>query len=97
MPVYGFIQDKLGLRKNLLYWAGGLVLLPLYIYVCGPLGLWAASGSAAISVCLLVTIRVTDRRRAAAVDHAASSVTVADVKSLLTYPAFWGCCCSSSR
>src|SRR5690606_9198447 len=38
MPVYGFIQDRLGLRKNLLYWIGGLMLLvgPMYIYVYGP-------------------------------------------------------------
>lgn len=162
MPVYGFLQDRLGLRKNLLYWIGGLMLLvgPMYIYVYGPLlkshfvlglvvgsaylamafavavatlesyaerlgrfhgfefgrarmfgslgwaaatffagrlfnidpdlNFWAASGAAAVFFFLLVAIRVTNGRRAAAVDHAASSVSVADVKSLLTYPAFWG-------
>lgn len=162
MPVYGFIQDRLGLRKNLLYWIGGLMLLvgPMYIYVYGPLlkthfalglivgsaylamafavavatlesyaerlgrfhgfefgrarmfgslgwaaatffagrlfnidpdlNFWAASVAAAVFVVLLVAIRVTNGRRAAAVDHAASSVSVADVKSLLAYPAFWG-------
>ncbi|MEU7376989.1 oligosaccharide MFS transporter [Streptomyces albidoflavus] len=162
MPVYGFLQDRLGLRKNLLYWIGGLMLLvgPVYIYVYGPLlkshfalGLvvgsaylamafavavatlesyaerlsrfhgfefgrarmfgslgwaaatflagrlfnidpdltfWAASGTAVVFVGLLVAIRVTDGRRAAAVDHAASSVSLADVAALLRYPAFWG-------
>ncbi|MFD4899900.1 oligosaccharide MFS transporter [Streptomyces sp. NPDC057699] len=162
MPVYGFLQDRLGLRKNLLYWISGLMLLvgPMYIYVYGPLlkshfviglvvgsaylamafavavatlesyterlsrfhgfefgrarmfgslgwaaatffagrlfnidpslNFWAASGAAAVFAALLVAIRVTDGRRAAAVDHAASSVSIADVKSLLTYPAFWG-------
>ncbi|MFM9373611.1 oligosaccharide MFS transporter [Streptomyces sp. Da 82-17] len=162
MPVYGFLQDRLGLRKNLLYWIGGLMLLvgPMYIYVYGPLlkaqfalglivgsaylamafavavatlesyaerlgrfhgfefgrarmfgslgwaaatffagrlfnidpalNFWAASGSAAVFVALLVAIRVTDGRRAAAVDHAAASVSLADVRSLLRYPAFCG-------
>ncbi|MFE4248795.1 MFS transporter [Streptomyces sp. NPDC056910] len=39
MDLYGYVQDKLGLRKNLLYWIGGLMLLvgPMYIYVYGPL------------------------------------------------------------
>ncbi|MFC7471650.1 oligosaccharide MFS transporter [Actinomadura keratinilytica] len=162
MPVYGFLQDRLGLRKNLLYWIGALMLLvgPVYIYVYGPLlkahfalGLvvgsaylamafavavatlesyaerlsrfhgfefgrarmfgslgwaaatflagrlftidpdltfWAASGTAVVFVGLLVAIRVTDGRRAAAVDHAAASVSLADVAALLRYPAFWG-------
>ncbi|MEU7352337.1 oligosaccharide MFS transporter [Streptomyces albidoflavus] len=162
MPVYGFLQDRLGLRKNLLYWIGALMLLVgrVYIYVYGPLlkshfalglvagsaylamafavavatlesyaerlsrfhgfefgrarmfgslgwaaatflagrlfnidpGLtfWAASGTAVVFVGLLVAIRVTDGRRAAAVDHAASSVSLADVAALLRYPAFWG-------
>ncbi|MEU6106874.1 oligosaccharide MFS transporter [Streptomyces albidoflavus] len=162
MPVYGFLQDRLGLRKNLLYWIGALMLLvgPMYIYVYGPLlkshfvlGLvvgsaylamafavavatlesyaerlsrfhgfefgrarmfgslgwaaatflagrlfnidpdltfWAASGAAVVFVGLLVAIRVTDGRRAAAVDHAAASVSLADVAALLRYPAFWG-------
>lgn len=162
MPVYGFLQDRLGLRKNLLYWIGALMLLvgPMYIYVYGPLlkshfalGLvvgsaylamafavavatlesyaerlsrfhgfefgrarmfgslgwaaatflagrlfnidpdltfWAASGAAVVFVGLLVAIRVTDGRRAAAVDHAAASVSFADVAALLRYPAFWG-------
>ncbi|MFE7674157.1 oligosaccharide MFS transporter [Streptomyces albidoflavus] len=162
MPVYGFLQDRLGLRKNLLYWIGALMLLvgPVYIYVYGPLlkshfvlGLvvgsaylamafavavatlesyaerlsrfhgfefgrarmfgslgwaaatflagrlfnidpdltfWAASGAAVVFVGLLVAIRVTDGRRAAAVDHAAASVSLADVAALLRYPAFWG-------
>ncbi|MFE2992297.1 oligosaccharide MFS transporter [Streptomyces sp. NPDC059262] len=162
MPVYGFIQDRLGLRKNLLYWAGGLMLLvgPMYIYVYGPLlkshfaiglvvgsaylamafavavatlesytqrlarfhgfefgpartfgslgwaaatffagrlfninpdlNFWAASVSAGVFLALLVAIRVTGGRRADAVDHAASSVSIADVKSLVKYPAFWG-------
>lgn len=162
MPLYGFIQDRLGLRKNLLYWISGLMLLvgPMYIYVYGPLlkshfavglvvgsaylamafavavatlesyterlgrfhgfefgrarmfgslgwaaatffagrlfnidpslNFWAASGSAAVFAALIIAIRVTDGRRAEAVDHAASSVSVADVKSLLKYPAFWG-------
>lgn len=169
MPVYGFLQDRLGLRKNLLYWIGALMLLvgPVYIYVYGPLlkahfalGLvvgsaylamafavavatlesyaerlsrfhgfefgrarmfgslgwaaatflagrlfnidpdltfWAASGTAVVFVGLLVAIRVTDGRRAAAVDHAAASVSLADVAALLRYPAFWGCCSSWSR
>ncbi|WP_195730154.1 oligosaccharide MFS transporter [Streptomyces albidoflavus] len=162
MPVYGFLQDRLGLRKNLLYWIGALMLLvgPVYIYVYGPLlkahfalGLvvgsaylamafavavatlesyaerlsrfhgfefgrarmfgslgwaaatflagrlftidpdltfWAASGTAVVFVGLLLAIRVTDGRRAAAVDHAAASVSLADVAALLRYPAFWG-------
>ncbi|MGW1457613.1 oligosaccharide MFS transporter [Streptomyces albidoflavus] len=162
MPVYGFLQDRLGLRKNLLYWIGALMLLvgPVYIYVYGPLlkahfalGLvvgsaylamafavavatlesyaerlsrfhgfefgrarmfgslgwaaatflagrlftidpdltfWAASGTAVVFIGLLVAIRVTDGRRAAAVDHAAASVSLADVAALLRYPAFWG-------
>ncbi|MGW9254451.1 oligosaccharide MFS transporter [Streptomyces albidoflavus] len=162
MPVYGFLQDRLGLRKNLLYWIGALMLLvgPVYIYVYGPLlkahfalGLvvgsaylamafavavatlesyaerlsrfhgfefgrarmfgslgwaaatflagrlftidpdltfWAASGTAVVFVGLLVAIRVTDGRRAAAVDHAAASVSLADVAALLRYPALWG-------
>ncbi|NBE55602.1 oligosaccharide MFS transporter [Streptomyces boluensis] len=162
MPIYGFLQDRLGLRKNLLYWIGGLMLMvgPMYIYVYGPLlkaqfalglvvgsvylamafavavatlesyaerlgrfhgfefgrarmfgslgwaaatffagrlfnidpslNFWAASGSAAVFVLLLVAIRVSDGRRAAAVDQAAATVSFADVKSLLRYPAFWG-------
>ncbi|MFF0742597.1 oligosaccharide MFS transporter [Streptomyces sp. NPDC004111] len=162
MPVYGFLQDRLGLRKNLLYWIAALMLLvgPLYIYVYGPLlkshfvlglvigsaylamafavavgtlesyierlgrfhgfefgrarmfgslgwaaatffagrlfnidpdlNFWAASLSAAVFLGLLLALRVTGGRRAAAVDHAASSVSVADVKSLFRYPAFWG-------
>lgn len=38
-PVYGFIQDKLGLRKNLLWFVGLLLLLsgPFFIYIYGPL------------------------------------------------------------
>ncbi|MFE1951565.1 oligosaccharide MFS transporter [Streptomyces sp. NPDC059524] len=162
MPVYGYLQDKLGLRKNLLYWVSGLMLLvgPMYIYVYGPLlktqfalgllvgaaylamafavavatlesyterlgrfhgfefgrarmfgslgwaaatffagrlfnidprlNFWAASVSAAVFLVLIVSIRVTDGRRSAAVEAAASSVSMADVKSLLRYPAFWG-------
>ncbi|MFG2656583.1 oligosaccharide MFS transporter [Streptomyces sp. NPDC048425] len=162
MPLYGYVQDKLGLRKNLLYWIGGLMLLvgPMYIYVYGPLlkthfalglvvgsvylamafavavatlesyterlgrfhgfefgrarmfgslgwaaatffagrlfnidpelNFWAASVSAAVFVALIAAIRVTDGRRSAAVDAAASSVSLADVRSLLRYPAFWG-------
>ncbi|MFE7154694.1 oligosaccharide MFS transporter [Streptomyces sp. NPDC057636] len=162
MPLYGYVQDKLGLRKNLLYWIGGLMLLvgPMYIYVYGPLlkthfalglvvgsvylamafavavatlesyterlgrfhgfefgrarmfgslgwaaatffagrlfnidpklNFWAASVSAAVFVTLIAAIRVTDGRRSAAVDAAASSVSLADVRSLLRYPAFWG-------
>ncbi|WP_240653920.1 oligosaccharide MFS transporter [Streptomyces sp. AcE210] len=162
MPLYGYVQDKLGLRKNLLYWVGGLMLLvgPMYIYVYGPLlkthfalglvvgsvylamafavavatlesyterlgrfhgfefgrarmfgslgwaaatffagrlfnidpelNFWAASVSAAVFVALIAAIRVTDGRRSAAVDAAASSVSLADVRSLLRYPAFWG-------
>ncbi|MFE6757094.1 oligosaccharide MFS transporter [Streptomyces sp. NPDC057684] len=162
MPLYGYVQDKLGLRKNLLYWIGGLMLLvgPIYIYVYGPLlkthfalglvvgsvylamafavavatlesyterlgrfhgfefgrarmfgslgwaaatffagrlfnidpklNFWAASVSAAVFVTLIAAIRVTDGRRSAAVDAAASSVSLADVRSLLRYPAFWG-------
>ncbi|RVU22099.1 MFS transporter [Streptomyces antnestii] len=162
MPLYGYVQDKLGLRKNLLYWIGGLMLLvgPMYIYVYGPLlkshfalglvvgsaylamafavavatlesyterlgrfhgfefgrarmfgslgwaaatffagrlfnidpklNFWAASVSAAVFVALIAAIRVTDGRRSAAVDAAASSVSLTDVRSLLRYPAFWG-------
>ncbi|MET7929033.1 oligosaccharide MFS transporter [Streptomyces sp. NPDC005349] len=162
MPLYGYVQDKLGLRKNLLYWIGGLMLLvgPMYIYVYGPLlkthfalglvagsvylamafavavatlesyterlgrfhgfefgrarmfgslgwaaatffagrlfnidpklNFWAASVSAAVFVALIAAIRVTDGRRTAAVDAAASSVSLADARSLLRYPAFWG-------
>ncbi|MFC9617616.1 oligosaccharide MFS transporter [Streptomyces sp. NPDC056938] len=162
MPVYGYLQDRLGLRKNLLYWIGGLMLLvgPMYIYVYGPLlkhhfalglvvgsaylamafavavatlesyterlgrfhgfefgrarmfgslgwaaatffagrlfninpnlNFWAASVAAAVFVGLIVAIRVTDGRRAEAVDEAASSVSLSDVKSLFAYPAFWG-------
>ncbi|MFB6677482.1 oligosaccharide MFS transporter [Streptomyces sp. NPDC056390] len=162
MPLYGYVQDKLGLRKNLLYWIGGLMLLvgPMYIYVYGPLlkthfalglvvgsvylamafavavatlesyterlgrfhgfefgrarmfgslgwaaatffagrlfnidpklNFWAASVSAAVFVTLIAAIRVTDGRRSAAVDAAASSVSLTDVRSLLRYPAFWG-------
>lgn len=39
MPFYGYLQDRLGLRKYLLYWIGALMLLvgPFYIYVYGPL------------------------------------------------------------
>lgn len=38
-PLYGFIQDKLGLRKNLLWVIGFLLLLsgPFYIFVYAPL------------------------------------------------------------
>ncbi|MEJ8277353.1 oligosaccharide MFS transporter [Pseudonocardia spirodelae] len=39
MPVYGFLQDRLGLRRNLLLVVGGLMVLagPFYIHVYGPL------------------------------------------------------------
>ncbi|MDN0089016.1 MFS transporter [Yersinia nurmii] len=38
-PLYGFIQDKLGLRKNLLWAIGGLLLLsgPFFIFLYVPL------------------------------------------------------------
>ena len=38
-PLYGFIQDKLGLRKNLLWMIGGLLLIsgPFFIFVFAPL------------------------------------------------------------
>ncbi len=38
-PLYGFIQDKLGLRKNLLWMIGGLLLMsgPFFIFVFAPL------------------------------------------------------------
>lgn len=39
MPCYGFIQDKLGLKKNLLWFVGVMLLLsgPFFIYVYTPL------------------------------------------------------------
>ena len=38
-PLYGFIQDKLGLRKNLLWFLGFLLLIsgPFFIFVFAPL------------------------------------------------------------
>ncbi|MCQ4212777.1 oligosaccharide MFS transporter [Streptomyces longispororuber] len=162
MPLYGYVQDRLGLRKNLLYWIAGLMLLvgPMYIYVYGPLlraqfalglvvgaaylamafavavatlesyaerlgrfhgfefgrarmfgslgwaaatffagrlfnvdprlNFWAASVSAAVFLVLIVSIRVTGGRRSAAVDEAAATVSLTDVKALLRLPAFWG-------
>ncbi|MCT4713772.1 MFS transporter [Enterobacteriaceae bacterium H18W14] len=38
-PLYGFLQDKLGLRKNLLWLIGGLLLAsgPFFVFVCTPL------------------------------------------------------------
>jgi OHS family lactose permease-like MFS transporter len=39
MPFYGFLQDKLGMRKNLLWLVGSLLLLsgPFFIYIYTPL------------------------------------------------------------
>ncbi|KRK80983.1 MFS transporter [Companilactobacillus nodensis] len=38
-PLYGFISDKLGIRKNLLVWLSGILIFtgPFFIYVYGPL------------------------------------------------------------
>jgi len=39
MPCYGYFQDKLGLRKNVLYLVAALLILcgPFFVYVYGPL------------------------------------------------------------
>nr|WP_282552131.1 MFS transporter [Providencia rustigianii] len=41
-PLYGFIQDKLGLRKNLLWYIGVMLVIsgPWFIFVCTPLLRW---------------------------------------------------------
>lgn len=50
-PVYGFIQDKLVLRRNLIYYIGILMALcgPYYIFVCEPLlGINIVAGGVAV-------------------------------------------------
>lgn len=39
MPIYGYVQDQLGLKKNLLFAVGALLLVagPFFIWVYGPL------------------------------------------------------------
>lgn len=52
-PLYGFIQDRLGLRKNLLWFLGGLLLIsgPWFIFVCTPLLKWNIfAGAAALGI-----------------------------------------------
>lgn len=52
-PLYGFIQDKLGLRKNLLLFIGLLLLIsgPWFIFVCTPLLRWnIVSGAISLGV-----------------------------------------------
>lgn len=38
-PIYGYVSDKIGLKKNILFFISALLLLvgPFFIYVYGPL------------------------------------------------------------